>query len=219
LLTGAWPTANTGTTNGDRYQQEIDRWKAYSESTLTNTFKVDDLVVAQETPGVTQAQATRVSQITGFDNTVELRRTILSFRGAFLYIIEIMMLVTALIGPVPLALSLFPVGTRPIMTWLTSFLSLGFCKICFSLFSGLSSLAMVYSGPENVDMLVAAIVLGLLAPVLSFTVASGAGIGALTSISSSGQGLGINTGVSLYYPGTGGKGGNSNYPNNQGTIE
>ncbi len=200
LLTGAWPSANTGTTNGARYQQEIDRWKAYSESTLTNTFKIDDLVVAQETPGV---QAKSVSQITGFDNTVELRRTILSFRGAFLYIIEIMMLVTALIGPVPLALSLFPVGTRPIMTWLTSFLSLGFCKICFSLFSGLSSLAMVYSGPENVDMLVAAIILGLLAPVLSFTVASGAGIGALTSISSSGQGLGINTGVSLYYPGTG----------------
>jgi ABC-type transport system involved in cytochrome c biogenesis permease component len=113
-----------------------------------------------------------------------------------------------------LALSLFPVGTKPIMTWLTSFLSLGFCKICFSLFSGLSSLAMVYSGPENVDMLVAAIVLGLLAPVLSFTVASGAGIGALTSISSSGQGLGINTGVSLYYPGTGGgDGGNSNGAN------
>jgi ABC-type transport system involved in cytochrome c biogenesis permease component len=122
------------------------------------------------------------------------------------------MLVTALIGPVPLALSLFPVGSKPIMTWGTSFLSLGFCKICFSLFSGLSSLAMVYSGPENVDMLVAAIVLGLLAPVLSFTVASGAGIGALTSISSSGQGLGINTGVSLYYPGTG-HGGNDNSNN------
>jgi hypothetical protein len=200
LLTGAWPTANTGTTNGDKYQQEIDRWKAYSESTLTNTFKVDDLVVAQETPGVTQAQATRVSQITGFDNTVELRRTILSFRGAFLYIIEIMMLVTALIGPVPLALSLFPVGTRPIMTWLTSFLSLGFCKICFSLFSGLSSLAMVYSGPENVDMLVAAIVLGLLAPVLSFTVASGAGIGALSTVSYSAQPFKIGTGITPYTP-------------------
>jgi hypothetical protein len=57
-------------------------------------------------------------------------------------------------------------------------------------------------------MLVAAIVLGLLAPVLSFTVASGAGIGALTSISSSGQGLGINTGVSLYYPGTSGESNN-----------
>jgi hypothetical protein len=33
-----------------------------------------------------------------------------------LYVIEVMMLVTALIRPVPLALSLFPVGTKPIMT-------------------------------------------------------------------------------------------------------
>jgi ABC-type transport system involved in cytochrome c biogenesis permease component len=105
-----------------------------------------------------------------------------------------------LIGPVPLALSLFPVGTKPIMTWLTSFLSLGFCKICFSLFSGLSSLAMVYSGPENVDMLVAAIVLGLLAPVLSFTVASGAGIGALSTVSYSAQPFKIGTGVTPYTP-------------------
>jgi ABC-type transport system involved in cytochrome c biogenesis permease component len=96
------------------------------------------------------------------------------------------------------------------------FLSLGFCKICFSLFSGLSSLAVVYSTPENVDILVAAIVLGLLAPVLSFTVASGAGIGALTSISSSGQGLGINTGVSLYYPGTGGNDNSNNRQNRPG---
>jgi hypothetical protein len=73
---------------------------------------------------------------------------------------------------------------------------------------------MVYSGSENVDMLVAAIVLGLLAPMLSFTFASGDGIGALTSISSSGQGLGINTGVSLYYPGTGGNGRSGNLTNN-----
>jgi hypothetical protein len=58
------------------------------------------------------------------------------------------------------------------------FLSIGFCKICFTLISGLSAVAMVYSGPENVDMLMAAIVLGLLAPVLSFGIASGAGIGA-----------------------------------------
>jgi hypothetical protein len=200
LLTGAWPSANTGTTNGAKYQQEIDRWKAYSDSTLTNTFKVDDLVVAQGTPGTTQA--TSVSQITGFDNTVELRRTILSFRGAFLYIIEIMMLVTALIGPVPLALSLFPVGSKPIMTWGTSFLSLGFCKICFSLFSGLSSLAMVYSGPENVDMLVAAIVLGLLAPVLAFSIASGTGFQALSTISYSAQPFKIGTGITPYSPQT-----------------
>jgi hypothetical protein len=71
---------------------------------------------------------------------------------------------------------------------------------------------MVYSRSENVDILVAAIVLSLLAPVLSFTAASGAGIGALSTIFSSGQRIGINSGVSLYYPGTGGRVSNSNNP-------
>jgi ABC-type transport system involved in cytochrome c biogenesis permease component len=110
-----------------------------------------------------------------------------------------MMLVTGLMGPIPLALSMFPIGNKAIMTWLTTFLSLGFCKICFTLISGLSSLAMVYSEPNNVDMLVASMVLGLLAPVLSFSV----GFSALSNISYSGQGFKMDSGIGLYNPGSG----------------
>jgi ABC-type transport system involved in cytochrome c biogenesis permease component len=116
------------------------------------------------------------------------------------YIIEVMMLVTGLIGPIFLALSMFPVGLKPLITWGTSFLTLGFCKICFSLISGLSSLAMVLSGPDNIDMLVTAIVLGLLAPVLSFSIASGSGIQALSTISYSAQPFRIGTGITPYSP-------------------
>jgi hypothetical protein len=76
------------------------------------------------------------------------------------------MLVTALVDPVFLALSLFPVGSKPLLSWGVSFLTLGFCKICFSLISGLSSLAMVLSGPNNVDMLVTSLVLNLSKSVL-----------------------------------------------------
>jgi ABC-type transport system involved in cytochrome c biogenesis permease component len=95
-------------------------------------------------------------------------------------------------------LSMFPVGTKPMIAWGISFLSLGFCKICFSLISGLSSLAMVYSDPSNVDMLVAVIVLGLLAPVLAFSIASGSGISALNIIAYSGQAFKITTGIGFY---------------------
>jgi ABC-type transport system involved in cytochrome c biogenesis permease component len=97
---------------------------------------------------------------------------------------------------------MFPVGTKPMIAWGTSFLSLGFCKICFSLISGLSSLVMVYSDPDNVDMLVAAIVLGLLAPVLAFSIASGSGISALTTIGYSAQPFKINAGITPYSPQT-----------------
>jgi hypothetical protein len=105
--------------------------------------------------------------------------------------------------PNPLALSMFPIGSKAIMTWLTTFVSLGFCKICFTLISGLSSLAMVYSEPGNVDMLVASMILGLLALVLSFSVASGVGFSALSNISYSGQGFKIDSGIGLYNPGSG----------------
>ncbi len=157
---------------------------------------------------------TDITEIASFDDTEQLRRIILSFRGTFLYIIEVMMLVVGLMGPVPLALSLFPIGNRAIMTWLSTFLSLGFCKICFTLISGLSSLAMVYSEPKNVDMLVASMVLGLLAPVLSFSIASGVGFSALSNISSSGQGFKMNSGIGLYNPGSGQGSNYRNSPNN-----
>jgi hypothetical protein len=62
---------------------------------------------------------------------------------------------------------------------------------------------MVYSEPGNVDMLVAAMVLGLLAPVLSFSVASGVGFSALSNISYSGQGFKMDSGIGLYNPNSG----------------
>ena len=110
------------------------------------------------------------------------------------------MLVTALVRPIFLSLCMFPVGIKPLLTWGTSFLTLGFCKICFNLISGLSSMAMVLSGPKNIDMLVASIVLGLLAPVLAFSIASGSGLQALSTISYSAQPFRIGTGITPYTP-------------------
>jgi hypothetical protein len=46
-------------------------------------------------------------------------------------------------------------------------------------------------------------VLGLLAPVLSFSVASGVGFSALSNISYSGQGFKMDSGIGLYNPGNG----------------
>jgi hypothetical protein len=59
---------------------------------------------------------------------------------------------------------------------------------------------MVLSGPNNVDMLVTSIVLGLLAPVLAVSVASGSGLAALSSIDYSAQPFKISTGVVPYSP-------------------
>jgi hypothetical protein len=84
-----------------------------------------------------------------------------------------------------------------------SMLSLGFCKICFSLISGLSAIAFVYAGPDKIDMTVVAVVLGILAPVLAFGIASGSGLNALSNVSQISQNFGINTGAAYYVPGSG----------------
>jgi hypothetical protein len=72
------------------------------------------------------------------DDADAYNKVIASFRKAFLYIIEVMMLVTALVGPIFLGLSLFPVTNKPFLPWGISFLSLGFCKTCYTLIAGLS---------------------------------------------------------------------------------
>jgi hypothetical protein len=197
-IDGSWPATNDKSNFGAQWQKEIDEWKAYTANYANNRFNLDDLNSARD--GFVLGKGLDVKNIKSFKDTAELRGIILSFRGSFLYIIEVMMLVTALVGPIFLALCMFPVGIKPLLTWGTSFLTLGFCKICFSLISGLSSMAMVLSGPDNIDMLVSSIVLGLLAPVLAFSIASGSGIQALSSISYSAQPFKIGTGITPYSP-------------------
>jgi hypothetical protein len=186
------------TGNSADWQAQVTKWREHIKDYSKNSFNLSNVIKVSST-----GKETDITKISRFEDTEELRRIILSFRGSFLYIIEVMMLITGLIGPIFVALSMFPVGTKPMIAWGTSFLSLGFCKICFSLISGLSSLAMVYSDPGNVDMLVAAIVLGLLAPILAFSIASGTGLSALTTVAYSGQAFKINTGVGFYSPSTG----------------
>jgi hypothetical protein len=63
----------------------------------------------------------------------------------------------------------------------------GFCKICFGLVSRLLAIAFVYAGPDNIDMTIMAVALGILAPVLAFGIASGSGLNALSYPRQSGR--------------------------------
>jgi hypothetical protein len=190
-----WPSSASA-----QMQKSTEEFRQYQRDRTKNTLsteKIQSIKDAQEgADGKKISNVIDITKISGFDDTSELRRVILGFRGSFLYIIEVMMLVTGMFGPIFLAISIFPVGTKPITSWGISFVSLGFCKICFTLISGLSALAMVFAGPKSTDMVVASIVLGLLSPILAFGVASGSGIAALNSVALVGQGFGLNPGVS-----------------------
>jgi hypothetical protein len=92
------------------------------------------------------------------------------------------------------------------VAWAVSFLTIGFCKICYNLVSGLSAIAMVYAGPEGSDMTIASVVLGLLSPVLSFVIASNSGFSALSTVTYTAQSFGLNAGMSSYVIGRDGSG-------------
>jgi hypothetical protein len=213
-------TQSPGVGNSAEFQTQLDKWKnAQMASNAKKANDVSNLALqnsspANGNPGINPSTtpkpvSTSVLDEDYYTNQGQLDAvvsTIMSFRKGFTYIIEIMMLITALIGPIFLGLSLFPVGTKPLIAWGTSFLSLGFCKICYSLISGLSSIAFVYAGPENTDMTVVAVVLGLLSPVLAFSIASSSGIAALNGAIGPAQTGGINFGLGYQSPNNNQKG-------------
>jgi hypothetical protein len=118
-----------------------------------------------------------------------------------LYLLEVLMLVLALVGPIFLGLSMFPVGTKPLVSWGALFLATGFCKICYTLIAGLSAVAMVLS--ENIDMSIFAIIVGGLAPILSVTMSSllsSSLSSAVNAIAYPAQGYGVNAGLTAAAP-------------------
>jgi hypothetical protein len=116
---------------------------------------------------------------------------ILSIGKSFLYLVEVMMMVTALVGPIFLGLSMFPVGTKPLLAWGTLFLATGFCKICYSLIT------------ESADMMILAVVLGVLSPILAVTLSSilsSSLSSAASQIAYAGQSYGLKAGLTAGPP-------------------
>ncbi len=211
-----------------QFQTKLDRWSDATKLLKTNVLKAKTPEEAQKNASFWAAAGSNSGNQTGSGTTTPATSStttatlpkafdpmnansykteegitavievLTSTRTAFMYILESMMLVTGLIGPIFVALSLFPVGTKPMVAWAVSFVTIGFCKICYTLISGLSAIAMVYAGPDNSDMTVASVVLGLFAPVLSFVIASNSGFSALTTVSYTAQSFGLNGGLSSY---------------------
>jgi hypothetical protein len=219
-----------------QFQTKLDRWSDATKLLKTNVLKAKTPEESEQYASLLAASGSSSGNSTGNgttapansstktgilpdgfnpldDNTYNTKEGITAVievltgtRTAFMYILEAMMLVTGLIGPIFVALSLFPVGTKPMVAWAVSFVTIGFCKICYTLISGLSTIAMVYAGPNNSDMTVASVVLGLFAPVLSFVVASNSGFSTLSTVAYTGQSFGLNAGLSSYVIGRDGFG-------------
>jgi hypothetical protein len=188
----------TAGTISEKYRMQLEKWKEAQMAQNAKMVKDAKDIASANLPPANPALPTDPladptpapnpsildkNFYTNRESVNEVISTMLSFKKGFSYILEIMQLVIGLVGPIFLGFVLFPAGLRAFTAWGISFITVGFCKICFTLISGLSSIAFIYAGPDNVDMSVVAVVLGLLAPVLSVMIATTTGLNALSNIS------------------------------------
>lgn len=109
---------------------------------------------------------------------------LISCQIAFQNLLEVSLLLTALLAPMAMGLSLLPVQAKPIFAWLTAMCSLGIAKLSFNIIVGL--VATVIVNADSGYSLWYLILTGILAPILAFAIARGGGLavwGALTNSS------------------------------------
>lgn len=118
---------------------------------------------------------------------ISIKNFLVSLQYAFQNLIEATMLLIAALGPLAVGGSLLPVAGKPIFAWLTGFLSIGISKISFNIIAVLTA-AVIVNGPgqdinADPDLMWFMIFLGLLAPIVSLSVAAAGGFAVFNAIS------------------------------------
>jgi len=126
--------------------------------------------------------ATGIVRLINTPGLIVAEAIITAFQAAFQLAIEVSMLLTGLIGPIAVGTSLLPVGAKPVYAWLTAFWSLGICKLCLNIITGLVATSIREAGPDNIDTLSTAIALGIISPVLALGLSAGGGMAIFNGI-------------------------------------
>jgi hypothetical protein len=118
-----------------------------------------------------------------------IKGIVLAFGMAFSYLLELALLLTAMLGPIAVGMSLLPVPTKPILAWLASMCSIGIAKISFDIITGLMSDVMLNAPPT--DAMAFIIFTGVLSPILALALAGGGGLAVFSGLAT---GVGAATG-------------------------
>lgn len=123
------------------------------------------------------------------NSTIEsvISTILLAFQWAFANILQISMLLTGLIGPLAVAGSLLPFGTKSIYTWVIGFFSLGMAQISYNIIVGVCAVVIVNADITDVDGFL--VIVGLLGPALAMAIATGGGISVFNVITSGTAGM------------------------------
>jgi hypothetical protein len=201
-LTSSKPEMVTAISEYNASDQNASNQKVGRAKSKTDKGSVAETVVTPTSNVKNIFNANRLVYSTN-PQDASFQKNILALRKAFLYLLEVIMLVLGLVGPIFLGLSMFPLGTKPLMSWAALFFATGFCKICYTLIAGLSAVAMVLAGPKDGDMMIFAVIVGGMAPILSVMVSStlvSSFSGFVTQSAYSAQNYGVNAGLTTAAP-------------------
>ncbi|MDV3002838.1 MAG: hypothetical protein N5P05_004493 (plasmid) [Chroococcopsis gigantea SAG 12.99] len=101
---------------------------------------------------------------------------------AYQHLLEAVLLVVGLMAPLAVGGSLYFFGANSIIAWLTGFFSIGMAKICFNILVGLAAVTATNSGVDDPGWF--PLFVGLFAPIISFSLASGSGLVVWTAFTS-----------------------------------
>ncbi|MBR8831706.1 MAG: hypothetical protein N5P05_002702 [Chroococcopsis gigantea SAG 12.99] len=101
---------------------------------------------------------------------------------AYQHLLEAVLLVVGLMAPLAVGGSLYFFGVNSIIAWLTGFFSVGMAKICFNILVGLAAVTATNSGVNDPGWF--PLFVGIFAPVISFSLASGSGLVVWTAFTS-----------------------------------
>ncbi|MGK7905861.1 MAG: hypothetical protein AB4040_01330 [Synechococcus sp.] len=108
-------------------------------------------------------------------STLAIVGILYAWAGAFEWLMEMSLLLTAIIGPIFLGLSMIPTVSRYFYLWVTAIGSIALGKVGFNIVSGLAGYIIVTTPGSN--PLIGALFISIAAPILALTLIGGGGLG------------------------------------------
>lgn len=105
---------------------------------------------------------------------------------AFLNALEAALLVTGLFAPIAMALSVLPLGSKPIWAWGIGFMSLFGIQLGWNMLVGLVASILVIASAQAIADLAFPVFIAIFAPLLVTSVAAGGGLSLFSALNNSG---------------------------------
>lgn len=114
---------------------------------------------------------------------------LLDIQFAFVNLLELSMLLTAMVSPFALALSFLPGTGRPIVAWVIAYISMVMVQFYYNITTGIVAVVVLNSNAHDINGFL--IILAIFGPVIAIKLAQGGGIAVFDTLTSGTIGLAL----------------------------